>query len=60
MKKYNHAFTVAFTVVTTNEADKVTEKELLAGLTRRLADLIEHDEIIEAVGMPYDTYEMEE
>jgi hypothetical protein len=57
-KIYNHAFTIAFSVDTNNEGDKVTASELIEALEKRLKDLIENgDEIIEAVGLPYDSYE---
>ena len=59
-KKYNHAFTLCFAIETENEGDKVTAKELLAGLRKRLRELeINGEEIIEACGIPYDTYEIE-
>lgn len=57
-KKYSHAFQLAFTVESDNEGEDVTNQELLTGLTKRLADLIECDEIDEACGLPIDTYEM--
>ena len=59
--KYNHAYTIAFSIDTDNPPDKVTAKELLNGLYERLVDLQKcDDEIIEAVGMPFDTYENED
>lgn len=58
MKLYNHAFSIAFSIDTNNEGDKVTAEELLDGLRKRLHDLEKNPpEIIEACGMPYDTYE---
>lgn len=59
--KYNHAFDIAFSVETDNEGDKVTADELKAGLAQRLANLLASDdvEIIEACGLPFDTYENE-
>ncbi len=62
MPRYNHMFLIAFTVVTTNDAESVTADELRAGLRARLADLSlpGSDEIIEACGMPEDTYIEEE
>lgn len=61
-KKYSHAFMIAFTVETEHsdlDGDEVTEEELLDGLDKRYCDLKRSGEIIEAVGKPYDTYEIE-
>jgi len=56
--KYNHAFTIAFTVISDNDGEHVTKQELVAGVLRRVADLVENgDEIIEACGLPFDTYQ---
>ena len=60
-KKYNHAFDIAFEVESDNEGKDVTREELFEGLLKRLASLIiNEDEIVEACGMPFDTYEIEE
>lgn len=57
-KIYNHAFTIAFSLDTDYEGDRVPAHELIAALEDRLKDLKQNpDEIIEAVGLPYDTYE---
>lgn len=57
-KIYNHAFTIAFSVNTDYEGDKVPAHELIAALEERLKDLKNNpNEIIEATGIPYDTYE---
>lgn len=57
-KIYNHAFTIAFSLETDYEGDRVPAHELIAALEDRLKDLKQNpDEIIEAVGLPYDTYE---
>ena len=61
MKKYNHAFTIAFTVENTSDGESVTEKELFTGIKKRVIALSRNEgEIIEACGMPFDTYEIEE
>jgi hypothetical protein len=59
MKIYNHAFTVAFALDTDYEGDKVPAEELLKALEERVIELKSShpDEIISAVGLPYDTYE---
>jgi hypothetical protein len=57
-KLYNHAFTIAFSVDTDYEGDQVPAHELIEALERRLHDLKQNpDEIIEAVGLPYDSYD---
>ena len=56
VKKYDHAYTIAFALQTDNDAEHVTEKELLVALSQRLTNLIAGlDDIVEACGMPYDT-----
>jgi len=58
VKRYNHAFTLAFSLETDNEGDKVTEEELLQAIKKRIRDLEKVEgEIIEACGLPFDTYE---
>ena len=58
---YNHAFSIGFEVVSEHDGENVTAEELLEGLRRRLEDLEESgDEIIEACGLPFDTYEVGE
>lgn len=68
--RYNHAFDIAFTVETDHKGDEVTAQELWAGLLARIAALMAQEispqrldgqppEIIEACGLPYDTYENE-
>jgi hypothetical protein len=57
-KKYNHAFSIAFSVNTDNEGKSVTEEELLCALVGRIKDISEGKdcEMIEACGLPHDTY----
>lgn len=54
--KYNHAFDIAFEVITDNEGENVTADELRQGLRNRLNGMSD-DEIIEACGLPFDTFE---
>jgi hypothetical protein len=54
---YNHAFTLAFTVVNDNPDGEATDTELYRGLLRRLENIMECGEMQEACGAPYDTYE---
>jgi hypothetical protein len=59
--KFNHAFTMAFAVSSEHENDEeVTERELLGGILRRVADLVENPkEVLEACGAAFDTYQEE-
>ncbi len=57
--RYDHAFTIAFSLVSSNPSGcDVTPAELRAAILTRLASLAD-DELIEAVGAPYDSYEMD-
>ena len=57
-RKYNHAFDIAFELDTDHDVAHVTSQELIAALRKRLLDLENNgEEIIEACGMPFDTYE---
>ena len=57
--RYNHAYTVAFSIESDNTGENVTPKELIEGLRRRLRELESggDDLVVEACGMPYDSYE---
>jgi len=56
-KKYNHAYTVAFSIDTDHEPDEVTVDELLEGMYRRVDQLAHcRQEVQESCGPPYDTY----
>ena len=54
--KFNHAFDIAFEVVSDNDGDNVTCAELRAGLMRRLL-ITPDEELEEACGRPHDTFE---
>jgi hypothetical protein len=57
-KLYNHAFSICFCLDTDYEGDSVPAHELIEALERRLHDLKQNpSEIIEAVGLPYDSYD---
>ena len=59
-KQYNHAFTICFSAITSHpEAEDITQAQMADAIRARLANLIEHDELLEAVGSPFDTFEME-
>lgn len=55
MTKYNHMFDIAFTVISENEADKVTEDEILEAISNRLKVLRTEGNVLEAIGI-CDTY----
>ena len=63
MKKYNHAFDIAFSIVTEasckteNDGDYPTEQEIFEALEKRISDLKKTPGVIfEAIGAPFDTY----
>lgn len=56
-KKYNHAFTIAFSVDSDNDGENCTAEELLNALKKRVAQMEADDEVIEATGKAYDSYE---
>ena len=57
--RYDHAFTIAFSLVSSDPSGRdVTPAQLRAAILTRLATLSDN-ELIEAVGAPYDSYEMD-
>ena len=61
MPKFNHAVDIAFTVISDDPDGKdFTPAMLRAALLRRIEILDKNpEEWIEAIGAPFDTYEME-
>lgn len=58
---YNHLFVVAFSVVSTDPTGELVEPETIRqGLRHRLEELHDDDELMEAVGLPQDTYRIGE
>ena len=58
MKKYNHAYTLAFSLNSNDkEGDDVTSEDLIKALLARIEGLKKEGEIICAIGCPFDTYE---
>jgi len=58
-KKYNHAYQMAFEVVSKHEnPDDITEREVLCGLLLRVAGFLEHENDTLQACEPYDMYEM--
>jgi len=63
MKRYNHAFDIGFSLESScPTGENVTAGELIAALKQRVNDLENFNDcsIIEAVGLPWDTYEVED
>lgn len=58
MKKYNHAFEIAFSLVTTDPTgENVTAEEMIKAFEARLKEFKQNlDLILECAGMPYDSY----
>jgi hypothetical protein len=58
---YNHAFTIAFSVVSPDESGENIEAETIRqGIRQRMVDLRDDDELMEAIGAPFDTYRVGE
>lgn len=60
-KTYNHAFTLAFAVSGSEckDGNDVTAERMVEALQQRIKDLMANDEMLEAVGGSFDTYEEE-
>jgi hypothetical protein len=57
--KYNHAFSIAFELYSNHEwGDDITPAELRSAIQRRL-DNLPDEKLIEAVGEPFDTIELD-
>lgn len=58
-KTFNHAFAIAFSVggSSTKDGEDVTAEQMVQALQQRIKDLLANDEMLEAIGAPYDTYE---
>ena len=56
-KKYDHAYTIAFSIKTDNEAENVTEAELREGVRLKMDELLKNGGLAEMCGMPFDTFE---
>ena len=58
--KYNHAFTLGFSVVsTTEDGSDVTAEQVRSAIRELLMEYTDMD-ILENIGAPFDTYEMDE
>lgn len=59
MKTYDHAFTIAFSIKSNHpDGDDITPQHYRHAILARLSSLVD-DELLEAVGGPYDTYTLE-
>jgi hypothetical protein len=58
-RRYNHAYDIAFTVESEHPTgDDLTPNQIRGAIWKRLAELPD-SELPEAVGMPFDTYEVQ-
>jgi len=56
--KYNHAYTIAFSVVSEHPTgEDVTADQVLEALVHRARTAYINGELLEAIGAPFDTYE---
>lgn len=58
--KYNHAYDIAFSLENEDPHGFATAAEVRAAIINRLVNLSDDNELLEAVGLPFDTYEVEE
>lgn len=59
MDTYNHAFDIAFSMKSNHpEGEDITPQQFRHAILARLAALVD-DELMEAVGCPFDTYKEE-
>lgn len=60
MPRYDHAYTIAFSIKSHHpHGDDITPQQFRHAILARLAALVDN-ELLEAVGAPFDTYEEEE
>ena len=56
--KYDHAFDIAFSIVSDNQnGEDITAEQFAAAIRKRVDELLATGEMLEAVGLPWDTYE---
>jgi hypothetical protein len=59
--KYNHAFDIAFSVVSEHPTgEDVTAEQVREALIKRVIQAYDSGELLEAIGAPFDTYEESE
>ena len=54
---FNHACTIAFTILSEHPEGEDFPPAMIRAAIQRRMDMIPDDELIEAVGAPFDTYE---
>ena len=60
MPRYDHVYDLAFSVKSDHpRGDDVTPQMLINALQKRIEDLKQGGEIMEACGVPFETYEIE-
>jgi len=58
MKKYNHAFDIAFSIVSAHPSgEDITAEQALDAIIERVKKAYASGELLEAMGAPFDTYE---
>ncbi|MCP3024978.1 hypothetical protein [Cupriavidus basilensis] len=58
--RYNHMFTIAFEVISsTPDGEDVTPQQIADAINQRVARALQAGELLEAVGGPDDTYEVD-
>ena len=59
--RYSHMFCIAYTVLSDHkEGEDITPEQHAAAIRARVDQCLKHDEMIEAVGCPVDTYDTQE
>jgi hypothetical protein len=59
--KYNHAFDIAFSIVSDHPTgEDVTAEQVREALIQRVHTAYSSGELLEAIGAPFDTYEVDE
>lgn len=60
-RKFDHAFSVAFSVISDDErGENISSLQFANALQKRIHDLCLNGEWDEAVGAPFDTFEVED
>lgn len=61
MKKYNHAYSLGFSVNTDRAADELVDPvEIMEAIALRIVDVTTNKGWDEAIGLPFDSFENEE
>ena len=59
--KYNHAFDIAFSIVSEHPTgDDVTAEQVLEAIITKVNNAYASGELLECIGFPFDTYEEDE